>query len=394
MRTVLLLAYDYPPAASVGASIRAVKFARYLPEFGWRPVVLALDPGGRDLPDDGVERVPTWLPPHRPFNLRPWGWIPAAARRASALAGTRSIDLVFATCPPFPPALAAVAAARRLRCPLVTDFRDAWTRSPYPEPSRAMHRLAPPLFAALERRVLRRSAALVLNTPSALAAYRRAYPDLAPRMHHLPNGYDEADFAGLAAPAAAPGAHMQIVHAGAFASSRRDPAPFLRALARFNAGGVRARLTVLGDGAVPPDMADQVTCTGPLDHGAALRAMAAADVLLVYQQPSGSQVTAVAGKTFEYLRTGRAILAVAPAGDNIDLVRRHATRHACVTNYGEDAMVAALESLHAGWRSGAPPPRRTAAEFEACYERRRITQRLAGLFDAVAGQRSLRRDQV
>jgi hypothetical protein len=43
MRTVLMLAYVFPPFFSIGGSIRAVKFAKYLPALGWRPLVLTID---------------------------------------------------------------------------------------------------------------------------------------------------------------------------------------------------------------------------------------------------------------------------------------------------------------------------------------------------------------
>ncbi|MHB0875984.1 MAG: hypothetical protein ACYC5O_08070, partial [Anaerolineae bacterium] len=42
-RKVLMLTYVFPPFFSVGGSIRAVKFARYLPERGWLPLVLTID---------------------------------------------------------------------------------------------------------------------------------------------------------------------------------------------------------------------------------------------------------------------------------------------------------------------------------------------------------------
>src|SRR5262249_54985538 len=39
MRRVLMISYYFPPLGGIG-SVRAVKFARYLPEFGWDPVVI------------------------------------------------------------------------------------------------------------------------------------------------------------------------------------------------------------------------------------------------------------------------------------------------------------------------------------------------------------------
>lgn len=73
MQRALMICHTFPPSAAV-ASFRATRFARYLPDFGWQPVVLAMSPGsylsGRldqnladALPKDLViERVPAWRP--------------------------------------------------------------------------------------------------------------------------------------------------------------------------------------------------------------------------------------------------------------------------------------------------------------------------------------------
>ena len=39
MRRVLMISYYFPPLGGIG-SVRAVKFAHYLPEFGWDPAVI------------------------------------------------------------------------------------------------------------------------------------------------------------------------------------------------------------------------------------------------------------------------------------------------------------------------------------------------------------------
>src|SRR6266699_1285776 len=39
-RTLLFLAYFFPPRGGAGVQ-RSVKFAKYLPQFGWKPLVIA-----------------------------------------------------------------------------------------------------------------------------------------------------------------------------------------------------------------------------------------------------------------------------------------------------------------------------------------------------------------
>src|SRR5438093_6585684 len=41
MKTVLMIAYNFPPEGSAGA-YRPLRFVRHLPSFGWLPIVISL----------------------------------------------------------------------------------------------------------------------------------------------------------------------------------------------------------------------------------------------------------------------------------------------------------------------------------------------------------------
>ena len=62
-RRVLLVTYHFPPDPEVG-SLRGEKFVKYLPDFGWRPDVLTVEPRCYGLPAaslvPGVERTAVW----------------------------------------------------------------------------------------------------------------------------------------------------------------------------------------------------------------------------------------------------------------------------------------------------------------------------------------------
>ena len=44
-KSVLMVSYAYPPVGFFMGSLRLVKFAKYLPEFGWDPIVLSAGDG-------------------------------------------------------------------------------------------------------------------------------------------------------------------------------------------------------------------------------------------------------------------------------------------------------------------------------------------------------------
>ena len=57
-RKVLIISYVWPPAEGVGM-LRASRFAKYLPSYGWEPLVLTVDPGTGNIPagPDGLDGI-------------------------------------------------------------------------------------------------------------------------------------------------------------------------------------------------------------------------------------------------------------------------------------------------------------------------------------------------
>jgi len=43
MKKVLVISYNWPPSGGIGVQ-RWLKFSKYLPEYGWEPVILTVDP--------------------------------------------------------------------------------------------------------------------------------------------------------------------------------------------------------------------------------------------------------------------------------------------------------------------------------------------------------------
>lgn len=225
---VLFIAYHFPPAGGPAVQ-RSAKFVKYLPEFGFRPVVLtcsenAIEYPSRDqsLLDDlgqpaivrceGYERWVTRLPrklgltPFAGFFLRPdkniLGWVPSAARAARRLAAEQRIDVIYTSVGPFSSVLLGSRLKRRLGIPWVVDFRDPWTDDAMTLwPTRLHYRLE----CRQERKALRDADAIVVVTPGMQEMMRARYPRAADRIHVVPNGFDAEDFSAPAhQPAAGP----------------------------------------------------------------------------------------------------------------------------------------------------------------------------------------------
>src|SRR6185295_398259 len=121
--------------------------------------------------------------------------------------------------------------------PWVADFRDSMTEDNYPRDP-ALRRA----YLRIERRTVARATRLVFTAESTRAMYLKRYATLAGNgCLVIPNGYDEADFAGLDGIAVSPPAGadrpLTLVHAGVIYPEERDPRPFFRALAALRKSG-------------------------------------------------------------------------------------------------------------------------------------------------------------
>jgi glycosyltransferase involved in cell wall biosynthesis len=388
-RNVLMLTYDFPPCRAPGAAVRTAKFVRYLPEFGWRPTVLCR----ADRPDaavrsDGVVAVPAPISDRLSYQAAAWVWAACASRVARRLLLGGRFDVLYASGPPFPHVLAAARLSRACSIPLVVDFRDAWSLDPFEGGAwpkriakRALCRWAYPTF---ERRIFGTAEAIVSNTPSMAAAYGPRVRERGAVHALVPNGFDGADF-GATDGRRTVDDPITFLHCGRFGGiAGRSADTLLSALRRAADTGRRVRLRCLGDasptlerGVRRHGVTDLVELAPPIAYDDAIAEIRRADVLVLFQAGGRGPVTPVAGKTFEYVRSGRPVLGIVPRGDNHALVEQHATIHRLVSPEDPAAVAAAMCELADGhpWPTSEPGP------GFAMYERRTLTARLAELFD-------------
>lgn len=431
-RRLLLLAYYYPPIGGAGVQ-RGVKFLRYLPELGYDATVLT-GPGstrGRLAPADetlladvprhtGVVRVEGPEPPRasawteraeRWLRLRsPWArWWIEGARRAGA-APARGADVLLATMSPWETGEAAAALARDAGVPWVADLRDPWALDEVLVYPTGLHRR---WDLARMRAVLRSAAAIVMNTPEALERLGRAFPELAGRATAIPNGYDAADFEGPT-PIRRDSA-FRIVHTGYLHTElgrrHRRGGALRRALGGSEGADLYTRSHVYllealerlrrerPDDEIEVHLAGVTSDTdraiaerypfvklhGYLAHADSIALIRSADALFLpyHDLPAGTRATTVPGKTYEYLASGRPILAAVPDGDVRDILA--AAGHAVLCRPADvegltDGLARLLDARRAG-EAWPVPESGTVRQFE----RRTLTAELARVLDSVAG---------
>ncbi|MEO7354169.1 MAG: hypothetical protein ABIZ70_07460 [Gemmatimonadales bacterium] len=440
-RRLLLVSYHFPPVGGAGVQ-RPVKFARYLPEFGWdvsvlqaaNPSVPLLDPTLlEELPAETViERAHTFEPSYaakqsvaasgnngaparRPSRLKaalksaatlalqPDAqvlWLPDAVRHGRQLLKRLPHDAILATAPTYTNLLVGAMLARYAGIPLISDYRDEWDLSNTYWENAPKARLALAVQWRMQRFVLRRSAAIVATTKASTArvAARAAESGVTPIARCIYNGWDAGDLAEAAhAAPALPRVPrtFRLVYAGTLwnLTSIAPVAAAVELLAR-EAPALLARLELVAVGRKTPDQLVQlqrVAAAGAtvenLDyapHPVALATMTSADaVLLLLSDVPGAERVAPA-KVFEYLAVRRPILAVLPEGEIAELVRESdADSHRLPTD------VAGIASWLRRRLEGsvAPAPAGNDAQI-ARFERRALTGELAALLDELVAERA------
>jgi glycosyltransferase involved in cell wall biosynthesis len=405
MRRLLLLTYHFPPSAAAGG-FRMLGFARHLPSFGWQPVVVAppcmplepVDPYlAKQIPADTL----VWPVPYRHGLLArllnralPYsGWLPGALLACQRAIRRHRPQAVLTSGPAHTIHLLGLALKGLHRLPWLADFRDLWISEGTPHRRLSWQGRWEALW---ERAVLRHADALIANSPGACQALRDSYPAFQHKMTAITNGYDPQDFV---APGNRPAGSetIHIVHAGELYVGR-DPRPFLDALqdlCRESPSTAQAlRVSFLGRSTDTAfdfraeiqrrHLGDQVELSGQVAHAEALFRLLQAQALLLLDSP-GRRI-GVPGKLYEYLGTGRPILALAEAESDVAWVLRESGARFRLAPPGDRARIRqALQELlrECGPRFAAPPP-------SGCrrFTKEHMTLQLAELLGRCLGNRA------
>jgi glycosyltransferase involved in cell wall biosynthesis len=415
---VLLVTMYFPPAGGGGVQ-RPLKFATHLPALGIETHVLAPDdakwihsdpelapptqawihrarylgPRARKLADDlhgqrGLERLSTQARSLSRRVLVPdenvaWNLtaIPAAVRIARA----EGIDVVITTSPPNSVHLIGAAVKRATGARWVADLRDSVAAHPHRRVERAAVRAKEKVSASLARLVARQADVIV--AASGAIAEEAQTLDPSGVVTTILNGADFDDFAGLEY---RPGNRFRITHTGSF-FGKRDPRPFLQALAESGLEDVVARF--VGDFRLADrEWAESLELGDRLElHPYVVRREALAlqrdseALLLLIPEAGGRGQGVLSGKVFEYLAAERPILAaVPPEGAAAELIR---DTGAGVVAAPDDvpALKAALADLHGRWQAGTLDGTQLSADDREQLGRGARVEELAEVLRSLAG---------
>ena len=424
MKRVLLISYYFPPSGGPGVQ-RILKFARYLPKYGWLPTVLTVDPKFAAFPsidDSLLEEIPSDVEVIRtrawdPFSVygriqgkrrddvikvgyvegkeglnkvAQWlrgniflpdarvGWVPFGSRVARKLVQKQKFDAVMSTGPPHSSHLIGMAAHKASGFPWVVDMRDPWVEIYYRD---QMYEgaIAKRIQAHLERKVLSTANAVISVSRHLGVGFKRRV-----QMRHyetIPNGYDPADIP-LGTPPVRERDTFVIGHIGTYSLLTHSEG-FVAALQQLQPN-IPVEVHLVGK--VDSETLEAYRAQGIpvkgvpyLSHSNAIAYMQSVDVLMLAlpRTHGDSAAGIISGKAFEYVSARRPILALGPTeGDLADLLSQ--TQSGNIFDHDDREGILGFLNDHLEFR-GKPWKINDAALAE--YERPRLASRLARLLN-------------
>jgi len=232
MNKVLIITYYWPPSGGPGVQ-RVLKFAKYLPQFGWQPIILTVKNGEYPAIDRTLEKdIPEECIVYKTKAFEPFGiykffqkgdkkkkintfvmadskkgilssitrfiranffipdarigWYPFAVRKGIEIVKKEKIDIVFSSSPPHSLQLIARKIAQKTGLKWVSDFRDPWSDF-FIMSDNFETKFAKNISRKMEKKVLQSSDAFV--TVSKFLAEK--YKDKTKKSYFIRNGYDD-----------------------------------------------------------------------------------------------------------------------------------------------------------------------------------------------------------
>jgi glycosyltransferase involved in cell wall biosynthesis len=396
---------------------RWLKFVKYLPDFGIRPVVLTVDPAHAEYPvlDRSLEAdvapdlevyrteckgVYDWYKRLTGFKTAPYsgfanegnpgllqkiarfvrgnfflpdarrGWIKYAFTEACQIIEKYGIDTVITTGPPHSTHLIGLKIKKKYRVKWIVDFRDPWTAIFYNE-SLYQTQWAKRINLRYERATLNACDHLTL-----VADDREQLNIASSKIVFIPNGYDTSDFCNRET------VHSEvftICYTGTIAGNY--PTGILFEAFKALQQEITFKLRFVGKVTDPvrekfvAQLGNSVEFVDFVPHNEAINIMASSDVLLLLIPYAENSKFILTGKVFEYLATGKTVLAIGPADSKAARIVQQANAGATFEEDDAEGMKNFLLRQYQNRIKGI----QTSPDWETIrqFSRERLTQRLA-----------------
>lgn len=437
MKRVLIISYYWPPTGGSGVQ-RWVKFAKYLPQEGWQPVIytpenpeqLAVDASlEAEVPAEAEIVKTRIIEPYElyrkflrrsghgeaavevnPVNARNksffqkaamWVrgnlflpdprclWIGPSVRFLKNYLKDHPVDLIVSTGPPQSMHMIGRRLSLETGLPWIADFRDPWTKIFYFK-HLAMMPLTLKWHQRMEKKVLDDASAVVAVSPLVQQDFQAMTQT---PVELITNGFDECDFPeGRCEDAfGGPDKDFVITHTGLFAADG-NPTILWKVLAdkcRADENfGKHLKIRLVGktdsqitDSLEAVGLSDNVINLGYQPHAVAVEEQRTASLLILPLRKEPEYKAVLPGKLFEYLASWRPVLGIGQTDGAMSIIL-NTTKTGLVLDWNDEASLARFIELC--WQRHLKGELTVEDADLSQFTRKELTRRMAALFDRVA----------
>ncbi|WP_290840759.1 glycosyltransferase family 4 protein [Flavobacterium sp.] len=363
MKKVLIITYYWPPAGGPGVQ-RWLKFVKYLPEFGIEPIVYIPENPTYPIVDEALledvspnvtilkkkvfepyaiagmlsknkvkkmsagiipnskkqsfaEKIALWIrgnlfiPDARVF------WVNPSVRYLSKYIVENGIDTIITTGPPHSLHLIGRKLKKKLNVKWFADFRDPWTTIGYQKDLK-LTLFSEGLHKKMERKVLTSADHIIVTSETT----KRDFSAITRKpIEVITNGFDNEKFAPMPLDD-----KFSLAHIGSLLSER-NPVFLWHVLTELidEIPGFSEHFELKLIGTLSPEVLESihiyrldefVNNPGYIPHSQAIAQQRSSQVLLLIEINSLHSKSIIPGKLFEYMVSGRPIIAIGPNGSD------------------------------------------------------------------------------
>ncbi len=394
--TVLVLAYYFPPMGLSGVQ-RIAKLVKYLPDAGWKPIVVTTGPTLyyaedrtllQEVQDAGVEIIRTEpsarmkklvetgtvpMPRERirktlsklssalfvPDNKK--GWARKAVAQARDVIGQFPIDVIYASGPPFSTLMAGAQLNGETGIPFVADYRDLWFGNQFHSYPTLWHKHQ---HKRLEHQTLARASRITVTNRRMKEFLIATYPHLDFRdVAIIPHGWDPQDFSALPQRSTRTSEQpFRLTFTGTFYDVV-TPTYVFRAIRKLLKVRPDIRIELHFAGMLREEYRRKarrmkldsiVVDHGYLPHNESVNLIQNSDALWMMLGDTRNVDTWAPAKLYEYFGTRKPILVCAPEGTATADARRY--KASWITPPSDvEAIMDAVMSMYDSWMAGTLP---------------------------------------
>ncbi|MEZ4720773.1 MAG: glycosyltransferase family 4 protein [Flavobacteriales bacterium] len=433
MKRALVITYYWPPGSGPGVQ-RWLKFCKYMPEFGWEPIVITVKNGSYPYTDPSLEKdIPANITVIRTRTIEPFslynllrgrkgktvevgmgsirgkknlltsiskfirgnyfipdarvGWNRFSLKAARKLISEQAIDAIITSGPPHSTHLVGMQLKKEFGLPWFADLRDPWTNvfyySDFDRTQRSIRK-----DQELEDLVANGATCIITTTFGLEDEFRSR----AKKIATIPNGYDDEDFQGINNPDGNAD-KFTLSYIGNL-KPNQNPAALWKALEELLDNPefkkqFELRLTGNVHSSILEELnrhnlTENTRISDFVKHHEAISQMAVSHLLLLPVPNSPGNSVILTGKIFEYLASRRPILSIGPVHGNAAQVIDECGKDKMIDYQDKEAIKKQIIQYFELFKNDRKPVTNGNSQFQN-FGRKGLTRKLAHLLDQCIG---------